>query len=157
MKMRMLYCDIVDGSLLTEAWREHVGPFVSLLRRDCSLNRDPSGNVSIVDAKGIFDTLDRITAGSKTDRRTSIELAICRESLARIGSTIRWVPHPVMPVDPMTKADLAKSNAALFSLLRTGMLNIASEKTSLDERRLDPQSKARSHAASLRQLASQSL
>eukprot|EP00959_Pyramimonas_sp_CCMP1952_P362411 7590075-Pyramimonas_sp.AAC.1 len=60
-----------------------------------------------------------------------------------------------MPVDPMTKADLGKSNAAQFALLRSGMLKSTSEQTSLDERRRAPQSKARSHAASLRQLASQ--
>eukprot|EP00959_Pyramimonas_sp_CCMP1952_P442458 9262491-Pyramimonas_sp.AAC.1 len=60
--LQMLYWDIVDGSLLTENWRKHTGPFVSLLRQECALKKPPEGNVSIVDAKGIFDALDRITA-----------------------------------------------------------------------------------------------
>eukprot|EP00959_Pyramimonas_sp_CCMP1952_P071157 1485534-Pyramimonas_sp.AAC.1 len=47
--------------------------------------------------------------------------------MGKIGSAIRWMPHPLMPVDCMTKSDLAKTNAAHLMLLKSGMLRLTAE------------------------------
>ena len=107
----------------------------------------------MVDAKGVFDTLVRDPTGSKNDRRSAIDLAVCRETLGRIGGTVRRVPHPVMTVDALTKADLAKSNAAQLHMLKSGMMKLTPEKDSLSAHCEDPTTRDRSRAASLRQLS----
>ncbi|CAK0831105.1 unnamed protein product, partial [Prorocentrum cordatum] len=140
--MQLLFQDAVFGAVIDECWQGKVGPFASLLRKDCTLNTQPTNNLAIVDAKGIFDTLDRDTGGSKNDRRVAIDLSVCRESLSRLGGTIRWMPRPFMPVDVMTKADVSKGNAAQLQLLKTGMMRLTAEKDSITHRRQDPSSKA---------------
>eukprot|EP00959_Pyramimonas_sp_CCMP1952_P176451 3687665-Pyramimonas_sp.AAC.1 len=61
-----------------------------------------------------------------------------------------------MPADVTTKADVSKGNAAQLQLLKTGMIRLTAEKDFLSHRRQDPSSKARSRAASSRQLSSPS-
>ena len=51
-----------------------------------------------------------------------MDFAIVRETLKAQGSRIRWIPHPLMPADLMTKADPSTGNDALRHLLRTGKL-----------------------------------
>ena len=51
-----------------------------------------------------------------------MDLAIIRETLKAQGSHIRWIPHPLIPADSMTKADPSAGNDALRHLLRTGKL-----------------------------------
>eukprot|EP00959_Pyramimonas_sp_CCMP1952_P295135 6172596-Pyramimonas_sp.AAC.1 len=55
----MLLCDVLHGELLDDSWRSRKGPFVSVLRKSCALDLTPEGNISIVDAEGIFDTLGK--------------------------------------------------------------------------------------------------
>ncbi|CAK0875266.1 unnamed protein product [Prorocentrum cordatum] len=149
----ILLLDVTRGNVVHERWRENLGPFVSLLKEDCTVLGEPvTGNVSVADAKGIYDTLSKLTSGTKSDRRAAIDLAVVRETMDRIGSAIRWVPHPHMPVDCLTKADLAKTNAAQLALLKPGMLRLRSEEDSLKDRRDAPQVKNRSRAESRRQL-----
>ena len=103
-----------------------------------------------MDAKAIYDTLDKKTSGSRADWRTTIQLAVIRSSLRRVGSQIRWIPHPLMPVDPMTKADVNKSNDAQFQALRTGDLRLQEVSQEMAERKTDPEAKLCSKAASRR-------
>eukprot|EP00959_Pyramimonas_sp_CCMP1952_P416912 8734594-Pyramimonas_sp.AAC.1 len=70
----------------------------------------------------------------------------------RIGSSMRWMPHPLLPVDCLTKADMAKCNAAQLHLLKSGLLRLAAEEQSSQKRKEDPGAKNRSRAASRRQL-----
>ena len=75
-----------------------------------------------IDAKSVFDALIKECAGSRQDRRTAVDLAIVRATLTVQGSHVRWIPHPLMPADSMTKADLSAGNDALRHMLRTGQL-----------------------------------
>ncbi|CAK0874751.1 unnamed protein product, partial [Prorocentrum cordatum] len=126
-------------ALQKDRWREHIGPFVAILKDECQVLGEPqSGNLSVVDAMGIYDTLSKLTAGSKSDRRAAIDLAVVRTSMEKIGSAIRWMPHPLMPVDCMTKSDLAKTNAAQLTMLKSGMLRLSAEESAIQERKEDP-------------------
>eukprot|EP00974_Lingulodinium_polyedra_P077803 7532130-Lingulodinium_polyedra.AAC.1 len=80
--------------------------------------------VGIVDAKSVFDVLTKNTSGSKRDRRTAVELCMCRDDLQRTGSVMRWLPHSRMVSDAMTKSDISKANAALTHLLSRGRLTL---------------------------------
>ena len=51
-----------------------------------------------------------------------MDFAIVRETLKAQGSHIRWIPHPLILADSMTKADPSTGNDALRHLLRTGKL-----------------------------------
>ena len=75
-----------------------------VLRSNCTLSKRLPHDHSI-DAKSIFDALIKECARSRQDRRTAVDLAIVREALKAQGSHIRWIPHPLMPADFMTKAD----------------------------------------------------
>ena len=96
-------------------------PFQVVLRSNCTLSKRLPHDHSI-DAKSVFDALIKECAGNRQDRRTAVDLAIVRETLKAQGSHIRWIPHPLMPADSMTKADPSAGNDALRHLLRTGKL-----------------------------------
>ena len=71
----------------------------------------------MVDAKSVFDTLLKQTADSKQDRRTAVDVALLWQSFENTGTEIRWVTHPRMPADIMTKSDVSKGNDALGDVL----------------------------------------
>ena len=63
-------------------WAASTGPFGAILTTGSSLNARQDA-AAVVDAKSVFDTLTRNTAGSsKQDKRTAIELSIIKESSA---------------------------------------------------------------------------
>eukprot|EP00959_Pyramimonas_sp_CCMP1952_P287784 6018462-Pyramimonas_sp.AAC.1 len=90
--------DVTKGNVVNERWRGNLGPFVILLKDQRHVLGPPRStkNVSVVDAKGIYDTLSKLTSGIKSDRRAAIDLAVIRGTTDRIGSPIRWMPHPFM-------------------------------------------------------------
>ena len=94
-------------------------PFQVVLRSNCTFSKRLPHDHSL-DAKSVFDALTKECAGSRQDRRTTVDLAIVRETLKAQGSHIRWIPHPLMPADSMTKAGPSAGNDALRHLLRTG-------------------------------------
>ena len=67
------------------------------------------------------------------------------ETLEAQGFGTRWIPHPLMPADSMTKADPSAGNDALRHLLRTGKL--------VEETIRQSAGPGRSKAGSRRQLA----
>ena len=122
----LLVRDVVFNDVRCDDWRASVGSVLACLRQDCEFSHVPA-TVAVVDGKSVFDVLSRQTAGSRQDRRTSIDLAIIRDSLGRRGGHIRWVPHSHMPSDTMTNADIGRGNAALSHLLRHGTLRLREE------------------------------
>eukprot|EP00959_Pyramimonas_sp_CCMP1952_P231529 4839438-Pyramimonas_sp.AAC.1 len=103
-----------------------------MLAKECCLGEAASG-LSVVDAKSVFDVLSRNSAGSRADRRNAVELAVIRDSLASVGSRVRWVPHARMPSDPLTKVDPVSGNHALKDLLSKASLVLVDEHGHLDE------------------------
>eukprot|EP00913_Durusdinium_trenchii_P000800 g747.t1 len=87
-----------------------------------SSERALAENLSIVDAKSLYDHLSRETIGTTNDKRTALEMQIIRQTLAETRTQIKWVPHPKMIVDSLTKRH---GNAApLLQLLREGVLRL---------------------------------
>ena len=149
--MQILMRDVRYGDVATTDWRQHSGPYVSVLRDSCEIAK-PLPGVHATDAKSIFDSLSKHCAGRKEDRRTAIDLAIARDSFERRGSCIKWVPHLLNPADAMTHSNLSSGCDAIAHLLRTGMLTLSDA----DEERAallgSPEKGRRSHAACRRHL-----
>ncbi|CAK0863956.1 unnamed protein product, partial [Prorocentrum cordatum] len=149
--LQVLWRDAVYGDVPRPDWHAVASPFAVVMSQECSLGEKASA-LSVVDAKSVFDTLSRNTAGSRADRRNSVELAVVRDSLSAVGSPIRWLPHGRMPADPLTHADPAKGNLAFHDLLCRGTLCLVDESGHINERSLNTALKSRSRGASRRAL-----
>ena len=148
--------DVMFGDLISSREQGgHPATFITLLREPDHLARRVS-QLHVVDAKSCYDALQKEGSSSARDRRTAVELAIVAETLARHQGKVRWVPHGRMPVDPLTKADINASNAALTQLLRSGHMSLRAEGLELALRREGEASKSRSKKASREMLANPS-
>ena len=99
--------------------------------------------------RSVFDTLERDCSGKKGEERTAIELAVIRESMSRLGSEIRWNPHPRMVVDGMTKIPkyIGPSNLQLLHFMKHGRFKLTDESSEMRLRQSDPSLKSRSKEA----------
>ena len=79
-------------------------------------------NVGIVDAKSLYDHLSKEGIGATSDKRTALEMQVIRQTLAETGSEVRWIPHPKMVVDCLTKRE--GNSSPLYELLQSGQLNL---------------------------------
>ena len=82
----------------------------------------------VVDAKSLYDHLRNETAGMASDRRTAIEIQIVRGSLDAQCGEIKWVGHPGMYADCLTKRN--GNHPLMQHLLRTGRLAITKDAVS---------------------------
>ena len=88
-------------------------------------------SLAIVDAKSLFDLLSKDTVGGQ-DRRTAIEIQIIREDLQKLQGQVRWVDHPAMVADVLTKV---KGNIEpLERLLSEGAFCIKAEEQQMKSR-----------------------
>ncbi|CAK0824464.1 unnamed protein product, partial [Prorocentrum cordatum] len=81
--LSILWRDLVFGDVSRPDWHLSQFPFSVVLSRDCTLSEGVE-TLSVVDAKSIFDTLSKNSAGSRADRRNSIELAVVRDSMSAV-------------------------------------------------------------------------
>ena len=88
--VQALYRDIVFNDVVAPDWDLRVQRYAVVLPRGSELagNQDA---VAVVDAKSVFDSLMKQTAGSKQDRRTSVDLSLLRQSFGASGTAIRWI------------------------------------------------------------------
>ena len=87
----------------------------------------------LTDCKSVFDSLQQLwSSNAKSDKRTSIDLALIRESLSRDYSRIRWIDTRVQLADSMTKG--SASPAFLRKTLLDGMYRIVAEGVALERR-----------------------
>eukprot|EP00435_Cladocopium_sp_Y103_P050345 s671_g15.t1 len=96
-----------------------------------SSSEELRGSLAVVDAKSLYDYLSKDTIGGQ-DKRTAIEIQIIREDLSSLGGQIRWVDHPAMLADGLTK--LKGSNEALFRMLDSGLLKLTEEEQHMEAR-----------------------
>jgi hypothetical protein len=128
--LQVMYRDICWNDVEVSDWSKALLPLVAIRREDCELHKWEKSQQA-VDAKSVYDALQTHSPGSRQDRRSALELSMIRSRLRETGSTVRWIPHPLNPADMLTKADAAKANDALSSLLRTGRLCLSTEEAEL--------------------------
>eukprot|EP00435_Cladocopium_sp_Y103_P026760 s1698_g6.t1 len=96
-------------------------------KRLCAMMREDSDErlrdgIGIVDAKSLFDHLSKETVGTTSDKRTALEMQVIRQTLNETGTSIRWVPHPCMIVDALTKWN--GNVTPLIDMLDSGILSL---------------------------------
>lgn len=88
---------------------------------------DPT-TVAIVDAKSLFDSTSSAERQFQGEcDRSALESAIIQESLAKLRSRLRWVPHNANPADGLTKLPTAAHMAPLHELMDRGGMTIVAE------------------------------
>eukprot|EP00434_Breviolum_minutum_P024807 symbB.v1.2.021909.t1/scaffold1920.1/size100294/3 len=87
--------------------------------------------LAIVDAKSLYDHLCKETIGGQ-DKRTAIEIQIIREDLNSLSGKIRWVDHPAMVADSLTK--VKGSNESLYRMMQTGRFKLVAEEDHMEAR-----------------------
>jgi hypothetical protein len=145
--LQVFYRDLVFNDVKVFDWRRSIAPFVVMLPEECELTCRQE-QCQITDAKSLYDALYKQCPSSRQDRRTALELAVIIDLMIKTGSQVRWTPHPRMPVDVMTKADITKGNGALLHMLKHGHLRIDKEENELIRRRSDPMARSRTRQSS---------
>lgn len=145
--MQRMYRDVRD---VRRSALSGLAPFLVALRRGAALPVINSrwmraqSQAHVVDARSVFDVLQKDAVGSRQDRRTPLKLAIPAEALrAADAPPPHWVPHARVPADPLTKEDCTKVNSALDHLIRTGMFGLSAGSVELVARHEDEYRKSR--------------
>lgn len=83
-------------------------------------------SICVVDAKSLYDHLSKETIGTASDKRTALEMQVIRQTLAETSTSIKWLPHPKMVVDVLTKRN--GNIEPLHHLLDSGVFSLADTK-----------------------------
>ena len=84
----------------------------------------------VVDAKSLYDYLQKESTGGK-EKRCATQVQIIRQAMNAMGCKIRWIDHPAMVVDGMTKRKARLD--LIMQLLREGSVLIVKEETTMAE------------------------
>lgn len=87
--------------------------------------------LAIIDARSLYDYLSKETIGGQ-DKRMAIEIQIIRQDLKHLGGEIRWIDHPAMVADTLTK--VKGSSLSLHGVLNTCTFSITAEAENLKRR-----------------------
>ena len=132
--------ELRDSGFVMKNWKERVSAEEVLVIASESSSSELKGSLAIVDAKSLYDLLARETVGG-SDKRTALEIQIIREDLFHLEGQVRWVDHPAMVADALTK--LQGNLEPLYRLLADGVFSIQSEEARMNIRenaRLEGQS-----------------
>ena len=100
------------------------GPF---RLRDCREKLSCRKPILVTDCKSLYDHLLSPSAPTAIeDRRTSIDVAIIRESIRNLSAFMRWVPTDRMLADALTK-DQGDPMDMLRSCLKSSVYQISPE------------------------------
>lgn len=129
--MMVMSYELLHEDFELRNWREYVKcqGYVAFSKSDRA--EDLGETLALVDAKSLYDLLINETTGG-SDRRTALDVQALREELQELQGKIRWVDHPHMPADCLTK-HLGKSEA-LKDILESGEFGITEEAATLAKR-----------------------
>ena len=125
----LLWMKVLIRELSEEKFNIKEWPAQLASERVLALAKDTSSQelqecLAIVDAKSLFDHLSKESIGGQ-DKRTAIEIQIIRQELAQMHGEVRWIDHPAMLADPLTK--VRGSTKALHDMLSSGAFGIVAE------------------------------
>ena len=129
----VLFEELQDENFSIRDWPSRLSGKEVMALASKSSSDDLKGCLAIVDAKSLYDYLCKETIGGQ-DKRTAIEIQIIREDLNSLSGKIRWVDHPAMLADGLTK--VKGSNDPLYSLLSTGRFKLTAESQHMEARSL---------------------
>ena len=117
-----VFNDLITPNFDLRSWQE-----AAKTQRGHALARDSTDerlkkSLCVVDAKSLYDHLAKDTIGVTEDKRTAIEMQVIRQSMCETGAAVRWVPHPMMIMDALTKR--SGNVVPLKEMLGSGCLTI---------------------------------
>ena len=91
--------------------------------------------IGMTDCRSLYDHLISLGSGGHLDdKRTAIDIAVIRQSVARTKLEPRWVPTDRMAADGLTK-DKGEPLDLLRSIIRSGRYQLADEQLVLDRKK----------------------
>ena len=125
-----VYKDLItEGFDLKEWQRALKDQRVMTLAKD-DMDETLKQSPCVVDAKSLFDHLVKETVGCTDDKRTAIEMQVIRQSMQETNAVIRWVPHPKMFMDCLTKR--CGNRGPLTELLDSGRYSLVDHEVNKD-------------------------
>ena len=79
----------------------------------------------VIDAKGLYDALQKDCIGSGADKRAAIDILCSKEEIARLKTSLRWVSSERMLADGLTKQHTRQS---FVDMLKSGMMKLVEDK-----------------------------
>ena len=128
-----LYNELTDPSFDLMEWEARLKRNRVLAMAPDTSSDGLKSSLCIIDAKALFDHLSRETTGPSQDKRTGLEIQAVRQHMNSIAGEERWVPHPHMVVDGLTKR--GSNMQALYQLLDSGEFQIVDVAQALEEKR----------------------
>ena len=113
-----VYQEMIKENFNLREWQEEVRTQRMIAATKVNSDERLKRCLCVVDAKSLYDHLVKETVGSAEDRRTAIEMQVIRQSMNETRASIRWVPHPRMFMDCLTKR--AGNRSSLEELLYSG-------------------------------------
>ena len=127
-----IFNELTDPEFELAKWEEHLQQNKIVAIAKSQTEKELKESLCIIDAKALYDHLSRESTGPSQDKRTCLEIQVVRQNMNAIKGRVRWVPHPHMIVDGLTKKNA--NMAALYDLLMTGEYQIVSEAEALEEK-----------------------
>ena len=127
----VLFEELEDPTFSLRNWPQRLSGKDVLAIASNSSSERLKGSLAVVDAKSLYDQLCKDSIGGQ-DKRTAIEIQIIREDLNSISGKMRWIDHPAMIADGLTK--VKGSNEALYEVLSTGVFKLTAEEDQLEAR-----------------------
>ena len=90
----------------------------------------PRLGMLMTDCKSLFDHLQSKSSPTLDDRRTALDIVIIRDSIAKMKTSLRWLPTDRMLADALTK-ESAEAVDLLRACLREGRYQVSDEDTVL--------------------------
>lgn len=120
----VLFEELKDETFSIREWPQRLRGSEVLAMASAESSERLRGSLAVVDAKSLYDQLCKDTIGGQ-DKRTAIEIQIIREDLNSLSGKVRWIDHPAMLADTLTK--IKGSCDPLYRMLSTGMFQLTAE------------------------------
>ena len=120
----VLFEELNDETFSIREWPQRLRGSEVLAMASAESSERLRGSLAVVDAKSLYDQLCKDTIGGQ-DKRTAIEIQIIREDLNSLSGKVRWIDHPAMLADTLTK--VKGSCDPLYRMLSTGMFQLTAE------------------------------
>ena len=114
----LLISEALDGPRFSHSCWNHPNPRPVLIGTDC---------------KSLYDHLHSPSSPTLEDRRTAIDIIILRDSIIRLGASLRWLPTNRMLADALTK-ESPEAFDLIRACLRSSQYQISPEESILELR-----------------------
>ena len=138
----VLFEELQDRSFEIRNWTEHLSGSKVMALASSSSSERLKGSLAVCDAKSLYDQFSRETIGG-SDKRIAIEIQIIREDLNSLHGSIRWIDHPAILADGLTK--VKGSNRPLYQVLCSGKFQLTAEEDHMQARHLAREDGQKSH------------